>query len=142
MGNAAGYFGNPHYLVGKPACLYHVKGKTGSTATASSLSSLLLPASTGSFNRIVPIGMLEHVGMRHFDSYFASIARLLALNGVTPVYSIGDLHNTIRCNRWLNKYIFPGGYTPSHEQMTRATVRQGLKILDMEIMRGQHAYTL
>ena len=96
----------------------------------------------GSFDRIVLVGMLEHVGMRHFDSYFASIARLLALNGVTPVYSIGDLHNTIRCNRWLNKYIFPGGYTPSLEQMTRATVRQGLKILDMEIMRGQHAYTL
>jgi cyclopropane-fatty-acyl-phospholipid synthase len=63
----------------------------------------------GSFDRIVSVGMLEHVGMRHFDSYFASIARLLAPNGVALVHSIGVHHNAKRCNRWLNKYIFPGG---------------------------------
>jgi len=96
----------------------------------------------GSFDRIVSVGMLEHVGMRHFDSYFASIARLLAPNGVALIHSIGVHHNTKRCNRWLNKYIFPGGYIPSLEQMTRAAGRQGLKILDMEIMRGHYAETL
>ena len=88
------------------------------------------------------MGMLEHVGMRHFDSYFASIARLLAPNGVALIHSIGVHHNAKRCNRWLNKYIFPGGYIPSLEQMTRTAGRQGLKILDMEIMRGHYAKTL
>ena len=86
--------------------------------------------------------MLEHVGMRHFDSYFASIARLLAPNGVALIHSIGVHHNAKRCNRWLNKYIFPGGYIPSLEKRTRAAGRQGLKILDMEIMRGHYAETL
>ena len=66
----------------------------------------------GSFDRIVSVGMLEHVGMRHFDSYFASIARLFAPNGVALVHSIGVLHNAIRCNRSLNKYIFPGAIRP------------------------------
>jgi cyclopropane-fatty-acyl-phospholipid synthase len=85
------------------------------------------------------MGMLEHLGMRHFDSYFASIARLLAPNGVALV----ELHhNAKRCNRWLNRYIFPEGYIPSLEQMTRAAGRQGLKILVMEIMRGHYAETL
>ena len=96
----------------------------------------------GSFDRIVSAGMLEHVGIRHFDSYFASIARLLAPNGVALIHSIGVHHNAQRCNRWLNKYIFPGGYLPSLEQMTGAAGRQGLKILDMEIMRGHYAETL
>ena len=66
----------------------------------------------GSFDRIVSIGMLEHVGMRHFDSYFASIARLLAPNGVALIHSIGVHHNAKSCNRWLNKYIFPGAISP------------------------------
>ena len=95
-----------------------------------------------SFDRIVSVGMLEHDGMRHFDSYFASIARLFAPNGVVLVHSIGVHHNAKCCNRWLNKYVFPGGYTPSLEQMTLAAGRQGLKILDMEIMRGHYAETL
>ena len=96
----------------------------------------------GVFDRIVSVGMLEHVGERHFNSYFASIARLLAPNGVALVHSIGVHQTARRCNRWLNKYIFPGGYLPSLEQMTRAAGQQGLKILDIEIMRGHYAETL
>ena len=86
--------------------------------------------------------MLEHAGMRHFDSYFASDARLLAPNGVALVHSIEVHHNSKKCKRWLNKYIFPGGYILSLKQMTRVAGRQGLKILDMEIMRGHYAETL
>jgi len=96
----------------------------------------------GSFDWIASVVVLEHVGMRHFDSYFASVARLLALNGMALVHSIGVYHNSKRCKRWLNKYIFPGNYIPSLEQMTRAAGNQGLKILDMEIMRGHYAETL
>ena len=95
-----------------------------------------------SFFRIVSVGMLELVCRRHFNISFASIARLLAPNGAALIHSIGVHHNAKRCNRWLNKYIFPGGYIPSLEQMTRAAGRQGLKILDMEIMRGHYAETL
>ena len=86
--------------------------------------------------------MLKHAGMRHFDSYFASVARLLAPNGVALVHSIEVHHSSKKCKSWLNKYIFPGGYIPSLEQMTRAAGRQRLKILDMEIMRGHYAETL
>ena len=93
----------------------------------------------GSFDRIVSVGMLEHVGMRHFDSYFTSIARLLAPNGVALVHSIGVHHNAKRCNHLLNRHIFSRGCIPSLEQMMRAAGRQGLKILDMEIMRGHYA---
>ena len=66
----------------------------------------------GSFDRIVSVGMLEHVGMRHFDSYFASIARLLVPNGVALVHSIGLHHNAKRYNRWLNKDISPKAIYP------------------------------
>ena len=96
----------------------------------------------GSFDRIVSAGMLEHVGMRHFDSYFASIAQLLAANGVALIHSIRVHHNAKRCNRCLNKYIFPRGYIPSPEQMTRAAGHQRLTILDMKIMRGHYTETL
>ena len=75
--------------------------------------------------------MLEHTGVRHFDSYFALIAWLLAPNRVVLVHLIRGHHDTKHCNRWLNTYIFPGGYITSLEQMTRAAGRQGLKIMDM-----------
>ena len=93
----------------------------------------------GSFDRIVSVGMLEHVGMRHIDSYFASIARLLAPNGLALVHSIGVHNNAKRCNHLLNRHIFSKSCIPSLEQMMRAAGRQGLKILDMEIMRGRYA---
>ena len=67
---------------------------------------------------------------------------LLASNGVALAPSTKVHHNARRCKRWLNKYIFPGCYIPSLEQMTLAAGRQGLKILDMEIMRGHYAETL
>ena len=72
MGNAARYFSNRHDRVGKPACLCHTKGTTGSRAAASGPFHLCdCRHQRGSFDRIVSVGMLEHVGMRHFDSYFA-----------------------------------------------------------------------
>jgi cyclopropane-fatty-acyl-phospholipid synthase len=63
----------------------------------------------------------------------------LAPNGLALVHSIGVHHKAKRCNRWLNKYIFIGSYAPSLEHMTRAAGRQGLKTLDMEIMREHYA---
>ena len=80
--------------------------------------------------------MLEHVSAAHVLSYFASIARLLSPGGLALVHSIGVSSTPRRCNRWINKYIFPGGYLPALEQETAAASQQGLKILDIEIMSG------
>jgi cyclopropane-fatty-acyl-phospholipid synthase len=60
---------------------------------------------TGRFDKIVSVGMLEHVGAKHYDSYFASIARLLAADGLALVHSIAVSQRPHRCNRWINKYI-------------------------------------
>ena len=78
----------------------------------------------GSFNRIVSASMLEHAGMRHFDSYFASVARLLAPNGAAMVYAIEVHHNTKRCNRWLNKHISLGAISP---RLNKWRVRRGIE---------------
>ena len=97
---------------------------------------------TGRFDKIVSVGMLEHVGAKHYDGYFASIARLLAADGLALVHSIAVSQRPRRCNRWINKYIFPGGYLPSLEQVSAAATRQGLKITDVEIMSGHYEETL
>jgi len=97
---------------------------------------------TGQFDKIVSVGMLEHVGAQHFQSYFATIARLLAPDGLALIHSIGVSRAPHRCNRWINKYIFPGGYLPSLEQMTAAASKQGLKIIDIEVMTGHYEKTL
>ena len=69
---------------------------------------------------------------RYFgDSYFASIARLLAADGLALVHSIVVSQWLRRCNRWINKFIFPGGYLPSLEQVSTAAIRHGLKIIDV-----------
>ena len=80
--------------------------------------------------------MLEHVGAAHLPSHFASIARLLSSDGLALVHSIGVSSTPHRCNRWINKYIFPGGCLPALEQETAYASQQGLKILDIEIMSG------
>ena len=75
---------------------------------------------TGQFDKIVSVGMLEHVGAAQSPSYFASIARLLSPDGLALVHSIGVSGTPHRCNRWINKYIFTGGYLPALEQVTAA----------------------
>jgi len=80
--------------------------------------------------------MLEHVGVAHLPSYFASIARLLSPDGLSLVHSIRVSGTPRRYNRWINKYIFPGGYLPALEQVTAAASQQGLKNLDIEITSG------
>ena len=97
---------------------------------------------TGSFDRIVSVGMLEHVGPGNYDTYFRTVRGLLKPKGVAVIHSIGVYRRPHPCNRWLAKYIFPGGYLPSLEQMVRSISKQGLKILDVEIMRDHYAETL
>ncbi len=97
---------------------------------------------SGSFDRIVSVGMLEHVGPRNYAAYFDKIADLLATGGVALVHSIAVHRRARPVNRWLTRYIFPGGYLPSLQQLVQASSGRGWKLLDLEVMRGHYADTL
>ena len=97
---------------------------------------------TGHFDSIVSVGMLEHVGPGNYDTYFKTVSDLLKPKGVAMIHSIGVYMRPHPCNLWLAKYIFPGGYLPSLEQIVKSISKQGLKILDVEIMRDHYAETL
>ena len=97
---------------------------------------------TGQFDRIVSVGMLEHVGPSKIPTYFSTVRRLPAPGGVAVIYSIAVHNRSGPVNRWMGRYIFPGGYLPSVRQLVSAAEARWLKILDMEIMRGHYAKTL
>ena len=96
----------------------------------------------GMFDRIVSIGMLEHVGPKNFTTYFDKVANLLTPDGVALIHSIGVHRTAGPTNRWVTKYIFPGGYLPCLEEMIKATDSRGFKMIDLEIMRTHYAETL
>ena len=97
---------------------------------------------TGTFDRIVSVGMLEHVGPRGLPVFFNKVRDCLAPAGVAVIHTIA-VHSRARpVNRWLTRYIFPGGYLPSVQQLMKASEGRGLKLLDMEVMRGHYADTL
>ena len=86
--------------------------------------------------------MLEHVGPRGFPVFFDKVRDCLAPAGVAVIHTIAVHHKARPVNRWLTRYIFPGGYLPSIQQLTKASEGRGLKLLDMEVMRGHYADTL
>jgi cyclopropane-fatty-acyl-phospholipid synthase len=96
----------------------------------------------GSFDRIVSVGMFEHVGVGHYDTFFKKSAQLLADDGVMVLHSIGRSEGPGITNPWINKYIFPGGYIPSVSETMAAVERSGLLVCDIEILRLHYAETL
>lgn len=96
----------------------------------------------GPFDRIVSVGMFEHVGINHYRTYFNQCARLLADDGVMLVHTIGRSTGPSVTNAFIRKYIFPGGYIPSLSEMTPAIEKSGLIITDVEILRLHYAETL
>ncbi|WP_119167950.1 SAM-dependent methyltransferase [Algihabitans albus] len=96
----------------------------------------------GTFDRIVSVGMFEHVGPAHYRAFFDRIAKLLKPDGVALLHSIGSTHAPTATNPWLRKYIFPGGYTPSLSEVLPAVERSGLWTADIEILRLHYAETL
>lgn len=94
------------------------------------------------FDRIVSVGMFEHVGVGHYDEYFGKVRELLAEDGVMVLHSIGRFDLPGETNSWIHKYIFPGGYIPSLSEVLPAIERAGLKITDVEILRLHYAETL
>ncbi len=96
----------------------------------------------GHFDRIVSVGMLEHVGLRQFDTYFSHVARLLTEDGVAVIHAIGRMDEPGTTSRWMRQYIFPGGHIPSLSEIVSAAERAGLWITDIEILRLHYADTL
>ncbi len=96
----------------------------------------------GPFERIVSVGMFEHVGAAHYREYFRKVKELLTDDGVMLLHSIGRMEPPGSTNPWLRKYIFPGGYTPALSEVLRAVEDAGLWVTDMEILRLHYASTL
>ena len=96
----------------------------------------------GGFDRIVSVGMFEHVGLAYYDSYFQHCRRLLRPDGVMLLHTIGCTGVPSHANPWLDKYIFPGGYLPTLSELTPAIERSGLMVTDIEVLRLHYAETL
>ena len=96
----------------------------------------------GDFDRIVSVGMFEHVGLGYYGAFFAKVAELLADDGVMLLHSIGCSNGPNATNPWIAKYIFPGGYVPALSEVLPAIERAGLIVTDVEILRLHYAETL
>jgi cyclopropane-fatty-acyl-phospholipid synthase len=94
------------------------------------------------FDRIVSVGMFEHVGVNHYDEFFTKVRGLLKDDGVMMLHSIGRNSVPGVTNPWIRKYIFPGGYIPSLSEVLPAIERAGLYVTDIEILRLHYAETL
>ncbi|MCZ4354329.1 cyclopropane-fatty-acyl-phospholipid synthase [Roseovarius aestuarii] len=97
---------------------------------------------TGQFDRIVSVGMFEHVGAPHFRAYFQKLSDLLAPDGVALVHTIGRGRPPGATSPWITKYIFPGGYAPALSEMSRAVEEAPLIATDIEVWRLHYAETL
>jgi cyclopropane-fatty-acyl-phospholipid synthase len=96
----------------------------------------------GPFDRIVSVGMFEHVGVNHYATFFRKSAQLLAEDGVMVLHSIGRSEGPAATNPWIAKYIFPGGYIPSLSEVLPRIEHAGLLVTDIEILRLHYAETL
>ncbi len=96
----------------------------------------------GPFDRIVSVGMFEHVGVNHYDTFFRKSAQLLADDGVMVLHSIGRSEGPNVTSPWIAKYIFPGGYIPSLSEVLPHIEKAGLLVTDIEILRLHYAETL
>ncbi|MEM9523570.1 MAG: cyclopropane-fatty-acyl-phospholipid synthase family protein, partial [Pseudomonadota bacterium] len=96
----------------------------------------------GVFDRIVSVGMFEHVGAPHYREYFSHVRRKLVPDGVALIHTIGRLNPPGVTSPWIHKYIFPGGYVPSMSETMAAIEKEGLVTADIEIWRLHYAETL
>ncbi len=94
------------------------------------------------FDRIVSVGMFEHVGVGYYKNFFEKIRELLKDDGIALIHTIGRADGPGSTNPWLAKYIFPGGYTPSLSEIVPIIEKVGLFITDIEILRLHYASTL
>jgi cyclopropane-fatty-acyl-phospholipid synthase len=96
----------------------------------------------GRYDRIVSVGMFEHVGVGHYREFFAKLRELLAPDGVALLHTIGRADKPGSSDAFVRKYIFPGGYVPALSEVVAAVERAGLVITDVEVLRLHYADTL
>ena len=94
------------------------------------------------YDRIVSVGMFEHVGVAHYRTYFDTLRQRLNPEGIALVHAIGRANPPGSTDPWLRKYIFPGGYCPALSEVLAAVERSGLWVTDIEILRLHYAETL
>ncbi|MGE3643913.1 MAG: class I SAM-dependent methyltransferase [Beijerinckiaceae bacterium] len=94
------------------------------------------------FDRVVSVGMLEHVGANFLEQYFRRVASVLSEGGVALIHTIGRTDGPGVTNPWIAKYIFPGGYIPALSELTAAIEQAGLYLTDLEVLRLHYADTL
>ncbi len=97
---------------------------------------------TGQFDRIVSVGMFEHVGVNYYRTFFNTIRDRLSDAGVALLHSIGRAHGPGATNPWIRKYIFPGGYVPALSEVMPAVEKTGLFVTDIELLHLHYAETL
>jgi cyclopropane-fatty-acyl-phospholipid synthase len=96
----------------------------------------------GRFDRIVSVGMFEHVGVHHYPEFFAKVNALLDDDGVMLLHSIGKMSPPGTASPWLRKYIFPGAYSPALSEVFPVVERAQLWVTDLEFLRLHYAKTL
>ncbi|MCC7251246.1 cyclopropane-fatty-acyl-phospholipid synthase family protein, partial [Hyphomicrobium sp.] len=97
---------------------------------------------TERFDRIVSVGMFEHVGVHHYNEFFAKVNDLLTDDGVMLLHSIGHMSPPGTASPWLRKYIFPGAYSPALSEVFTAVEQNSLWVTDLEFLRLHYAKTL
>ena len=96
----------------------------------------------GTYDRIVSIGMFEHVGITHYREYFRTLRNLLTEDGVALIHAIGRSDGPAVTNPWITRNIFPGGYSPALSEVFRAVESEKLIATDVEILRLHYAETI
>jgi cyclopropane-fatty-acyl-phospholipid synthase len=96
----------------------------------------------GTYDRIVSVGMFEHVGVNYYPEFFSSVKNLLTDDGVCVIHSIGRMNGPSTTSAWIRKYIFPGGYSPALSETISAIESSGLWVTDVEVLRLHYAQTL
>lgn len=97
---------------------------------------------TGRYDRVVSVGMFEHVGPGHYGTFFRTVADRLSPDGIALIHTIGSSGRPGAPNSWIKKYIFPGGYVPSLSEILPVIERSGLTVTDVEVLRLHYAATL
>ena len=94
------------------------------------------------FDKIVSVGMFEHVGRKFYKKFFSQVNKLLKNDGIALIHTIGSVNPPRDPHPWITKYIFPGGYTPSMSEVTGPIEKSGLAVSDVEVLRMHYSYTL
>jgi len=96
----------------------------------------------GRYDRVVSVGMFEHVGVPNYQTYFDCVREFLADEGVALIHTIGRYSPPGVTNAWIRRYIFPGGYVPAMSEVMHRVERSGLVTADVEVLRTHYAKTL